>query len=311
VYGGGLVIENSTISGNRNGGINTSSTASITYSTIVNNINGSGIKSSGTPAMFSNNLIAYNHPFDCDITTPNDSGEENLDTDGTCPRVGLTADPSIGPLTNNGGPSLTHALLMGSPAIDAGSGECPEEDQRGIQRPEGNACDLGAYEWGEIEMEGYTFNAGELLFTDPVGITGDVLLPEGDDEPSRPSHTGRIEQAVPCFNGPGPVYAVVSSLQPGALVEIIGISENGEYIVIFNPCYPGVPCWADEGSIELHDPLDPNRVIPDPALPEEEEKEDDSQPSSPTCDPYSTQAACQASGGSWQGAAANPPCLCP
>ncbi|WP_279322556.1 choice-of-anchor Q domain-containing protein, partial [Rhodothermus marinus] len=56
-------------------------------------------------------------------------------------------DPLLGPLADNGGFSLTHALLPGSPAIDAGTSEgAPEEDQRGVSRPQGQAIDMGAYE---------------------------------------------------------------------------------------------------------------------------------------------------------------------
>ncbi|HEX5575710.1 MAG TPA: choice-of-anchor Q domain-containing protein [Gemmatimonadales bacterium] len=56
-------------------------------------------------------------------------------------------DPKLGPLTLNGGPTPTHALLLGSPAIDAGStADCPATDQRGVSRPQGAACDIGSYE---------------------------------------------------------------------------------------------------------------------------------------------------------------------
>jgi hypothetical protein len=62
-------------------------------------------------------------------------------------------DPLLGPLQNNGGPTLTRALLLGSPAIDAGnplppgSGDaCESSDQRGVVRPQGSRCDIGAYE---------------------------------------------------------------------------------------------------------------------------------------------------------------------
>jgi hypothetical protein len=56
-------------------------------------------------------------------------------------------DPNLGPLANNGGFTQTHALLAGSPAIDTGTNTgCPATDQRGVTRPQGAACDVGAYE---------------------------------------------------------------------------------------------------------------------------------------------------------------------
>ena len=58
-----------------------------------------------------------------------------------------TLDPLLGPLADNGGPTPTMALLPGSPAIDAGDDSaCPPTDQRGVARPQGLACDIGAFE---------------------------------------------------------------------------------------------------------------------------------------------------------------------
>jgi hypothetical protein len=59
------------------------------------------------------------------------------------------ANPLLGPLADNGGPTLTHALLPGSPAINAGnpaSQNPPATDQRGFVRIFGPAADLGAVE---------------------------------------------------------------------------------------------------------------------------------------------------------------------
>ena len=61
---------------------------------------------------------------------------------------GAPLDPHIGSLADNGGPTLTHALLPGSPAIDAAGPACLPYDQRGVPRPQGPACDIGAYELG-------------------------------------------------------------------------------------------------------------------------------------------------------------------
>jgi beta-glucanase (GH16 family) len=79
------------------------------------------------------------------------SGGHNVASDGTC---NLTAagdqpgtDPLLGPLASNGGPTATHALLAGSPAIDAADAAvCPPADQRGVARPQGAGCDVGAFE---------------------------------------------------------------------------------------------------------------------------------------------------------------------
>ena len=76
----------------------------------------------------------------------------NLVGEGTgCPTNGVAdifaADPRLGPLADNGGETLTHELLVGSPAIDAGdNNNCPPTDQRGINRPQGAVCDIGAFE---------------------------------------------------------------------------------------------------------------------------------------------------------------------
>jgi hypothetical protein len=58
----------------------------------------------------------------------------------------IVADAGVGPRADNGGLTPTHALLAGSPAIDRGL-NCPGDDQRGVGRPQGSACDIGAYEY--------------------------------------------------------------------------------------------------------------------------------------------------------------------
>ncbi|MEJ5312618.1 MAG: choice-of-anchor D domain-containing protein, partial [Anaerolineae bacterium] len=78
------------------------------------------------------------------------SADRNLIESHTgCGTPAITSDPQLDPLADNGGPTFTHALLPGSPALDAGLclAEAPT-DQRGIVRPQGPACDIGAYEAG-------------------------------------------------------------------------------------------------------------------------------------------------------------------
>ena len=83
----------------------------------------------------------------------------------------LDVDPVLAPLTYNGGPTFTHRLVAGSPAIDAGNPDgCldPLEnplttDQRGFTRPlDGNGdvvpvCDVGAYEYDPLQIILWSF----------------------------------------------------------------------------------------------------------------------------------------------------------
>ena len=87
---------------------------------------------------------------DCGTPAPTSLGH-NIDGDGTCLLTGIgdlpSTDPGLGPLGDYGGPTQTHAIAPGSPPADAGdAGACPSTDQRGVPRPQGAGCDIGAYE---------------------------------------------------------------------------------------------------------------------------------------------------------------------
>jgi predicted outer membrane repeat protein len=90
----------------------------------------------------------------------------NGDTTGNI----TNTNPNLGALADNGGPTQTMALLPGSPAIDAGDDDfCPATDQRGVTRPQGGQCDIGAYEFSitvDVEIGGdlqgsYQLTSGE------------------------------------------------------------------------------------------------------------------------------------------------------
>jgi len=86
-------------------------------------------------------------------------------------------DPVLGPLADYGGPTPTMALLAGSPALDtADPAFCPATDQRGIARPFGACCDIGAFESAPPytilgRVHGFTTPAGGIQLTSPSGST--------------------------------------------------------------------------------------------------------------------------------------------
>jgi CSLREA domain-containing protein len=151
-----MVIRNCTISGNRSedvsgagltggGAIRNFGVLTIANSTITDNFadKAGGIMNEGTLDL-SNTILAGNRVsgYGPDILSDGSTGTNNI----------VGQDPKIGPLANNGGPTLTHALLVGSPAIDAGDpafdGANMPYDQRGPGFPRllnGRVC-IGACE---------------------------------------------------------------------------------------------------------------------------------------------------------------------
>jgi CSLREA domain-containing protein len=152
---GDATITNSTLTGNTSlvgwgGGAIFLTPAYLTNVTVTGNQAPSGGGLFPLLAAYvANTIIADNPGGDCLIFGNFNSSDHNLDSDNSCALIGpgdLSGfAPLLGPLANNGGPTDTHALLAGSPALDAG-GICPPTDQRGVARPQGPACDIGAFE---------------------------------------------------------------------------------------------------------------------------------------------------------------------
>jgi hypothetical protein len=145
-------IRNSTISGNSasgngGGGIFNSGTATIESTIISGNTGrrGSEIWNQKTIHLNANNLIGSN-PIATTQALDNviiGATEITATSDGTWP-TDLAA--ILSPLASNGGLTQTHALVAGSPAINAGGTTSLTTDQRGIARPQGTASDIGAFE---------------------------------------------------------------------------------------------------------------------------------------------------------------------
>ena len=90
----------------------------------------------------------------------------------------ITEDPNLGTLGAYGGFTQTFPLLGGSSAIDTGNDAvCPATDQRGVARPQGVHCDMGAYEWIGHTISGNAGVAGATLsYTDGFPQTANADL---------------------------------------------------------------------------------------------------------------------------------------
>jgi predicted outer membrane repeat protein len=194
--GGTLEVSGSTFSTNEGdfagGGIeNDSGTAQVTNSTFYANESGigGGIDNGGvltvTNSTFSGNsasesggaisafgavtlrgTVLAESPFGGSCQRQPIDGGYNVSDDGTCgfdqaPGSLSNTDPMLDPqgLQDNGGPTETIALQPDSPAVDlVGEGTCPppDTDQRGVARPQGEACDSGAF---ELEQGAQPFDA--------------------------------------------------------------------------------------------------------------------------------------------------------
>jgi len=159
---GTLIMTNSTLSDNLaqiGGALALYGAASLRLSTIAANAHESPgyagaiyVASSGS-ATVGGSIVADNlGPITCLAAGVLNSTGYNLWQDASCAVPQLTdlvgADPRLGPLWDYGGYTDTHPLMPGSPAIDAGDCDMNLDlDQRGLPRPAGPACDIGAYEY--------------------------------------------------------------------------------------------------------------------------------------------------------------------
>jgi hypothetical protein len=167
---GTLAITNSTIAQNQSiagvhfptgsgnaagaGIYNSEGQLTLSFSTVAENTNyagtngivlGDGIYNTGQ-AKLDNTIVAY-HTHGNFAGTITDQGHNISSDDSAHFSSSLqNADPKLGPIADNGGPTLTMALLEGSPAIDSGASTGPAIDQRGIARPYGVGFDIGAFE---------------------------------------------------------------------------------------------------------------------------------------------------------------------
>ncbi|NQV25154.1 MAG: hypothetical protein HQ518_12390, partial [Rhodopirellula sp.] len=267
-----LSLLNSTISGNTAGGeggaiFNTgpdavsSGTTTIVNSTIVSNstdLSAGGIfNQSGSVVLLTNSIVAGNNAqgSNNDVQGAFTSIRTNFvgdagnatglinGQDGN--RIGTTLspiDPVLGTLSSNGGPTQTHKLLIGSPAIDAGDNSGGEPlDQRGGRRPTDMSADIGAFEVqaNNLSIDSVTLNEGS---TGSTLFVFTVLLEAAAADPVTVSYGTVQDSAQQGSDFIGTAGTLVFA--PGELSKTITVEVNGDtttegdeqfFVRLFNP----------------------------------------------------------------------------
>jgi CSLREA domain-containing protein len=219
---GTLTVTNSTFSGNdgdSGGGIYNRGILTATNSTFSGNSAstlGGGIENFDGTATLRNTIVA-NSPSGGNCAGTITDGGGNLSwPDTSCP--GINEDPLLDPagLQDNGGPTKTIALDPESPAIDAAlAANCPATDQRGVGRPQGEGCDIGAFELQVLSLTvspaSDTNTAGETdcvgvhvrdAFFDPVpGVTVVLTTRGANSRGPKSKVTGPFGGAILCYTG--------------------------------------------------------------------------------------------------------------
>jgi CSLREA domain-containing protein len=289
---GSLTIENSSVSGNDGRGIDSSEEAFVRVdsSTITGN-GGVSLASGGGDASVGNSILAGGVTNgDCldPVRRQVFSRGHNLVNAGahgicgftSAPSDVLNADPKLGALAANGGPTETHALLSGSPAVDAGDdAACPATDQRGIARPQGPRCDIGAFE-AEPAAPGNTpagnpqlfFGGLTISFTNVAPPGGDTTVNERNTGPAPPAGfevvgtyyeiatTATFEKAELCFSYSGTPAPSIVHFENGVPTVLVTTRDTGQQVCAevtsFSPFVLVVPVPSDTEPPELDLPSD-------------------------------------------------------
>jgi hypothetical protein len=221
---GTLEMTNSTVSGNGVTGIDNEGEVTLNHVTIA--FNGVGAFASCGDLTISNSIIAQppgTSGCSCQTIHP---VFPNLDTTGTCAGMLVNMNAlQLGPLADNNGRTQTHALLPGSIAIDFVVRMCLPIDQRGVPRPHGPKCDVGAYEY--------------------TGVLAPML--NITDTPSTQACTFTAKLSLNCRSSPGiSTYPVVDFFDPGQSAQVSGQSPDEQFLYVTGP-NTGLTCAVPGG----------------------------------------------------------------
>ena len=281
--GASLVLENTTIDGNRDEypGLWNEGEATITASTISHN-EYYGIDNRGTMQMLNSTISGNMH-----------SGIVGVSGALRLAHVTIAANGDRGLIAFEGGAGVASLsnMLIADNAVE----DCEISSRVGVlpipvagrNLDSDGTCLFSDIIITELDLEPLADNGGPTLThalredspaidaglgtcpstdqrgnTRPVGGACDVGAYEyaftvtGIEPTSGEAPAPTINIDLLCWEGPGPAYNVVSSIVSGTQVELLGTGLNLRWLVIDNPRFPGASCWVDKEKVDLDPELD-------------------------------------------------------
>ncbi len=251
-----LKLVNTTISGNSvgnalGGGIYNTGVATATNCTITNNSaqfeGGVYLGGSGATFLIGNTIMAGNTASSSPDASGNFTSQGHNLIGNASGATGFTAagdqtgvSALLSALGDHGGPTLTHALKIGSPAIDTGNSALTT-DQRGLPRSYGAAPDKGAY---ELQPESYAFWASyNFPAGTPASTSGYAADPNGDGIPNGLEQFFGLDPLAPS----SPASIIQSQIQGGNLVLQYPRSITADPTKVFAEESTDLETWTTSG----------------------------------------------------------------
>lgn len=269
IDGGEVHVQNSTISGNiasssGGGGIWQYSGSLILLDSTVAFNTGYGLQvniSGTTPTITTirRSVIALNSGDECYLD-PRASVSLGTPPTYTCNDSWTQTALGLDDLTEEAG-TFVHPLQSGSPLIDAAGppSGCPANDQRGLARPAGTTCDIGAYESGASGMA--------IVAATPGTGTPEIAQIYTETPTPQPMTLTFTKNAF-CRKGPGTAYFDTTAFEAGKTVSPEGHNDFEPlwwYVLIPNS---QEHCWVSDSTVDPSGSPDQLPVQPAPPLPE-------------------------------------------
>jgi hypothetical protein len=226
--------------------------------TVANNIapNGGAFWANAVGLQLTGTVIGINYetqsPYqDCAPTVTGaivDNGY-NLNDDGTCGFTASTSisgvDPQLNPLGNYGGPTQTMPPAVGSPILDripAGGPGCPGTDQRGVPRPQGSACDMGAVELAlpQAQPFSYSTKSAKTLTVAAPGLQSGATDPIPGATIARATQVGLAAHGVATVNADGSFSYIPDAGYAGPDSFLYTVTDNYGFTSAAAAVYIGV-----------------------------------------------------------------------